>query len=178
MRAFPCIHPFLRVGLASHPHRFQAIDKLLPENTLIRHTPLFTNPLVSELKQYVKIAMPWEDHHVYFADATGIPPHVIHAYGMRRLEAKVDSFPTKVNESLDGRQMGGQMGGAVSCSQVARVIESSPSFHRIEKNQTRIVALLEAREASASGEGRAGEAGPKYQVFTHSDGVNRRIPPE
>ena len=70
MKAFPAIHKFLRIGLASHLRHLETIEELLPPNARLCQTPLFTSLLVVDLKQYVNIAMPWQDHHNYFAEAT------------------------------------------------------------------------------------------------------------
>jgi hypothetical protein len=53
--------PILRVGLASHLMHREHYMEHLPVNATLKTTPLFTNPLVMELKRFVHIAMPWEE---------------------------------------------------------------------------------------------------------------------
>ncbi len=43
MAVFPSIHPFLRIGLASHLHHCNEINKLIPPNGKLCQTPLFTH---------------------------------------------------------------------------------------------------------------------------------------
>ena len=51
MKAFPTIHRFLHIGLASHLRHIDTIEDLLPHSAMLLDTPLFTNPLVLELKE-------------------------------------------------------------------------------------------------------------------------------
>ena len=86
LRAFPSIRRLLRIGLASHLIHYEAYDSpvyssdprpIVPANSKLRASPLFTNPRILALKQHVAIAMPWESHYKYFSPASGIPPHVM-----------------------------------------------------------------------------------------------------
>lgn len=72
MRAYPSIYPFLCVALASHLHHFTEINRMVPLNEKLCQTPLFTNPRVMELKQHVRICMPWDSHAIYFAETSGL----------------------------------------------------------------------------------------------------------
>ena len=84
LQANPTIRKLLRIGLASHLIHWDCYDApvfptdehpILPTNSPLRCTPLFTNPLVNNLKEHVHIAMPWESHYKYFKPASGLPPH-------------------------------------------------------------------------------------------------------
>ena len=47
---FKTIKQFLVIGLASHLTHLDAIDELIPENSKLRHTPLFTSNMIPDLK--------------------------------------------------------------------------------------------------------------------------------
>ena len=87
LQANPTICKLLRIGLVSHLIHWDCYDApvfptdehpILPTNSPLRCTPLFTNPLVNNLKEHVHIAMPWESHYKYFKNPpSGLPPHVM-----------------------------------------------------------------------------------------------------
>ena len=60
---FKTIKRFLVIGLASHLVHLKEIEELIPDNSKLRHTPLFTSNMIPDLKQHVRVAMPWEDHY-------------------------------------------------------------------------------------------------------------------
>ena len=144
MKTFPDIHKFLRIGLTSHLQHLKTIEELVPPNARLRQTPLFTNPLVAELKQYVKIDMPWQDHHIYFAEATGLPPHVIELAKLTEIKACIDAIPQRVEEILENKQLN----GPVSLAQMRRLVENSPAIKKMEEGMDRMACALENSQAS------------------------------
>jgi hypothetical protein len=54
-----------------------ALVKLLPDNSPLRNTPLFSYPRVSALTKGVTFTMPIEDKCRYFKQPTGIPLHTL-----------------------------------------------------------------------------------------------------
>ena len=184
LRVFPSLRPFLRIGLASHLHHLEAIEELLSPRAKLRSTPLFTNDAVKELKRHVRIAMPWEDHHIYFAPATGLPPHVVQMNQVEKLQAQVDDLPRVFEQILDDKQMA----GPVSKREMRKMIEQNPTIRRVEGIMARVEAFLDAKErpdependgSAESGDrnrGRAGRRSTQFGKFLHPDGVERRIP--
>jgi len=45
-----------------------------------------------ELKQYVRIAMPWDDHVINFAEATGLMPCCVQLNNQKRMVTKIDEL--------------------------------------------------------------------------------------
>lgn len=179
MSAFPEIHRFLRCGLAAHLIHFEEIDAMLPPDAKLRMTPLYTNPLVLELKEHVRIAMPWEDHHIYYSEASGLPPHVIQLNQMEQLKSICRAIPDKLEALLDRRQMN----GPVSLEQIRRevrvVVETSPTMRKLEEA---VALILRANELRSPAEEEADAAATaamtqRYEKFPHPDGVRRRVPP-
>ena len=176
MSAFPTIHKFLRIGLAAHLWHLDKIEELLPQNSILRQTTLFTNPDVADLRPHVRIAMPWEDHAVYFADATGLPPHVLHLSKLQQLEDKVDKMPKKLEDMLEAKQMN----GPVSLAQMKTIVATCPIVRRMEATMIRMEAVIESRGVSAEPDQVAdftGGIGTRFDLFDHPDGKKRRIPP-
>ena len=101
---FPSIRQLLRIGLASHLIHFDNYSNpvyrtdprpVIPANSVLQQTPLYTNPRIQQLKQHVAIAIPWERHYKYFKPASGIPPHVmLYAY-IKSLELQVQDIPNQ-----------------------------------------------------------------------------------
>jgi hypothetical protein len=58
-----------------------------------------------ELKQHVRIAMPWDDHAIYFAEANGLMPCRVQLNNQKRMEKKIDELPSRFEGLLDERQM-------------------------------------------------------------------------
>ncbi len=156
MDANPTLHPFLRIGLASHLMHIEEINNYLPTDALLRQTPLYTNAKVEELKQWVRIAMPWEDHYIYFADSSGLPPHVTQLSKLQEIlkrqdesdakmeahhnktDAKIDALPGVLEELLDDRQMA----GPVSVSQIKKLIDDSPRMKKMEAASKKMEAAV------------------------------------
>jgi hypothetical protein len=173
MAVYPSIHPFLRIGLASHLHHFDAINRMIPANGELRRTPLFTNARVMELKQHVRIAMPWDDHAIYFAEATGLMPCHVQLNNQMRMEKKIDELPSRFERLLDQRQMN----GPVTYAQMQKLVDNSPVVNGLVQTVNSMRVMLEGRllpadSTSANSQG----AVPKYHVFPHPDGKQRRIP--
>eukprot|EP00956_Cyclotella_meneghiniana_P022434 scaffold42466_cov42-Cyclotella_meneghiniana.AAC.1 len=100
---------------------------IIPANSKLRASPLFTNPRILALKQHVTIAMPLESHYKYFSPASGIPPYVmIYAY-IKSLDVTVDNMPQKFEAMLDRRQMAGPL----SLDQIAQAVENGPRITAI-----------------------------------------------
>ena len=188
LAAFPTIRKLLRIGLASHLIHYDSLSKpvyqadprpILPANSALHRTAIFTNPRVLELKQYVSIAMPWEGHYKYFAPASGLPPHVmIYAY-IKSLDMKIQNIPQKIEELLDRRNMM----GALSLDQIARAVENGPRIsamindiatmkRRMENN---INITVQAGASEGAGRAIVRRARPHYQ-YKHPDGKERHVP--
>eukprot|EP00804_Cyclotella_cryptica_P020114 CCRYP_020133-RA/>CCRYP_020133-RA protein AED:0.24 eAED:0.24 QI:0/0/0/1/1/1/2/0/687 len=194
---FPTIRNFLRIGLASHcihMHRFEhAVGRndsrpIIPSHSPLHHTPLFTNLLIDELKEHVRIAMPWEsenflnpDGTTFFKPATGLPPHVtIFAY-IKGLEQQMENMPSRIEEILDKRQMSGPL----SLDQIVVAVENGPRMKAIAED----LAAMRRRVIRGSSDGDGEENGNAYsarprhlvnawliQQYKHSDGKYRRVP--
>jgi hypothetical protein len=181
MRNFPAIHQFLRIGLASHLHHLDKIEELLPPNANLRGTALFTNPLVSELKQHVRIAMPWDGHYIYFADSSGLPPHVMELAKLRSIEEKVDKVPDVTAAKIETLFESHQMNGPVSLTQMKKLVENSPTMKMMAAAVSRLEVLAQERAPTTEPrevENFTGGIGTRYDLFNHPGGIQRRIPPD
>jgi len=177
MSAYPLIHRFLRIGLASHLIHFKEIDELLPANSILRQTPLFTSPQVAELRQYVRIAMPWEDHHIYFADPSGLPPHATQLHELREIKHLIqDWLPRYLEGMLEKRQMNGPVSLAQMRTMVAASVAQSPVICNLEQNMANLTSHIMRTAQSTSGN-ESSDVGSHYQLFQHADGKSRRVPP-
>jgi hypothetical protein len=127
---FQSFVPLLRVGLASHLMHRKYYEEHLPDNAILKTTPLFTNPLVLEIKKFVHIAMPWEDKYKYFQPATGLPPHIIISAYMRGMHEDILAIPAKIEEMLQQRQMAGPL----SLAQIAERIENGPKMKAMQED--------------------------------------------
>ena len=172
---FPTIRNFLHVGLASHLKHIEDIEDLLPQNSKIRDTPLFTNPLVSKLEQHVRIAMPWDDHYKYFKiEATGLPAHVTILAEMRGVERNLDDLPKKLEQMLETRQMN----GPVTLAQMRIMVNDNKRMKNIEENISLLTSIVkEGQFAGSQTDEITGGLGRKYEMFDHQDGLKRRVPP-
>lgn len=192
LRAFPSIRRLLRIGLASHLIHYEAYDNpvyasdprpVVPANSKLRASPLFTNPRILALKQHVAIAMPWESHYKYFSPATGIPPHVmIYAY-IKSLDVKVENMPQKIEEILDRRQMAGPL----SLDQIATAVENGPRITAIANDIAALRRVIQENgvvrgntdtQASTSVNPLTQQPLARLQrQYQHPDGKVRRVPP-
>eukprot|EP00804_Cyclotella_cryptica_P001683 CCRYP_009072-RA/>CCRYP_009072-RA protein AED:0.30 eAED:0.29 QI:0/-1/0/1/-1/1/1/0/334 len=194
---FPTIRNFLRIGLASHyihMHRFEhAVGRndscpIIPSHSPLRHTPLFTNPLIDELKEHVCIAMPSEsdnflnpDGTTFVKPATGLPPHVtIFAY-IKGLEQQMENMPSRIEEILDKRQMSGPL----SLDQIVVAVENGPRMKAIAEDLAAMRRRVIRGSSDGDGEenGNANSARPRHlvnarliQQYKHSDGKYCRVP--
>jgi len=200
IRKFPQMKKLLRIGLACHLFHRDEYDglldkeakmsvahrsaKLLPDNSPLRQTPLFTNPDIIALKPHVAICMPWESNrNVCFKPATGLPPHtVMLAYirGLREDMKKqgeiLNELPAKIAEMLDNRTMN----GPVSLEQIARAIENGPKFTAMAKDVSSLTRMM-AEGAVAVGGRRRNNGVPDHNMrlireYQHSPGIYRRVP--
>ncbi len=147
MAVFPSIYPFLRIGLASHLHHYNEINKLIPPNGKLRETPLFTNSRVLELEKHVQICMPWDGHAHYFAEESVLMPHHVMKNNEKRIEQKIDELPSKIEALLEDKQMN----GPVSLSWMKKLAENSPAMRRVEQTIACMESILEMRMESNSG---------------------------
>lgn len=178
LRRFPAIHRFLRIGLASHLIHLDTIEELLPERCALRNTALFTNPAVQELRKYVKIAFPWDNHYKYYADASGLPPHVLIMAEFKKQGKKIDALVPKIEEMLESHQMT----GTVSVSQIRRIVESSPTIRNMSTVLAEVSARLQDQQrfsnaAAADEDNSMGRVGDQFDMFDHPDGHRRHFPP-
>ena len=105
LRKVPNLIPVLRVGLASHLHVRDELEKLYPPDSPIRCTTLFTSTEILELKKYVKVTMPWEEDGLAYA--TGVPPHSIMLAQIEQLKHMVKDQPGEIERMMDDRVMSG-----------------------------------------------------------------------
>ena len=71
------------------------LGKILPDSSPLQHTPLLTNPMITDLKEHVRIVIPWENHYKFIKPATGLPSQeIIYAY-IKVLKHNVNSIPEK-----------------------------------------------------------------------------------
>ena len=143
----------LRIGLASHLWHQKSYDKLvpsqdpstlvklLPNNSPLRRTALFTCSRVTALSKYVLIEMPWEDRFRYFQQPTGIPPHSLllgYFRGLKlpfgKLGQKLDELPIKFGEMLDEQ---GTRGG-LTLDHIVRAVEQALQLSGISKDVAHI----------------------------------------
>ena len=185
LQANPTIRKLLRIGLASHLIHWDCYDApvfptdehpILPTNSPLRCTPLFTNSLVNNLKEHVHIAMPWESHYKYFKPASGLPPHVmIYAY-IRGLEEKVQNIPSKIEEILDKQQMTGPL----SLDQIAKAVENGQRISGIHNQMAALTRMLENNQFTAGGSDRHSTTHATnarlVRQYGHPDGKYRRVP--
>lgn len=181
--------PILRVGLASHLIHYDCYDrpidatrpeagKLIPDQSHLRLTTLFTNPMITELKEYVSIAMPWQNHYRFFKPATGIPPHVmIYAY-LRQVREEVNNIPNRLEEILDNRQM---IGG-LSMNQITDSVVNSPMMQAMARDVSKIMRWVNAGGNAVATTGVANDRRvPRQNMrlqreYKHGDGRYRRVP--
>ena len=86
--------------------------------------PLFTNPAITDLKEHVQIAMPWEKHYKLFKAATGLPPQVIIYSYLKGLKEDINVIPQKLEQILESRKIVGQL----SLDQITRAVEQGPRW--------------------------------------------------
>ena len=180
LRRFPQIHRFLQIGLASHLIHLDKIEEVLPQRCALRNTALFTDPAVLELKKHVKIAFPWDDHYKYYADASGLPPHVMIFNEFQKQNKLILQLIPAFEEMLERHQMTGN----VSASQIRNIAASNPTLKSLEASVAQLVARFEeqsrvnnANAALADDDG-MGRVGGQFDVFDHPDGIRRHFPPE
>lgn len=117
--------------------------------------------------------MPWDDHYVYFAEATGLMPHHIQMNNQMRIEKKIDKLPERFEEILDERQMA----GPVSLAQMQKLVDNSPVVKRLEQNVCKMSAMIESRYGNeAAAESSQRRVGSNSRAFPHPDGTLRGIP--
>ena len=167
---FPTINRFLVIGLASHLNHLQAIEKLLPDNSKLRHTPLFTSSLVAELKQHVRVAMPWENHYKYFSPATGIPPHIMNYRYFEEIKTILKNIPNELDAKLDARQMNGQ----VSLAQMKQMFEGGELMQSLARDIKSLKRT--ALRAEGDEDGNREPRQKKFKWHVHGDGMQRRVP--
>jgi len=192
------IMPILRVGLASHLIHRDSYDgllkeghpesgKLLPDDSPLRSTPLFTNPIMNQLKKWVHIAMPWEDNYEkYFHKTTGIPPHVVlMAYikglqaDMRGVVQAVQNVPSEVERLLERRQMAGPL----SLESIVNAVENGAVMTGMAANVSTLMQLLLTEGGQLRIDGSRNISGQRHahnmrlvSQYRHADGEYRRVP--
>lgn len=130
--------------------------------------------------------MPWEDHYIFFAPATGLPPQVMLYSYIRGLKKEVTegfaNIPKVFRELFDERTMNGQL----SLTQLTRAVEDGPKMNAMANDIAAMRSLIEqyGYAAAAAGEGagmsQRNVARPNIRLvrqYVHSsDGKCRRIP--
>jgi hypothetical protein len=176
---FRSICPILRVGLASHLIHRESYINHLPTTAILKTTPLFTNPLVSELKSFVHIAMSWESKYKYFKPATGLPPHIIISAYMKGMHEDILALPDRLEELLQRRQMAGPL----SLDEIACRIENGPKMTAIQED----LAIMKRMMLEGGGFNGPVAGGPRvnrptprhnmrlFQEYKHN-GKYRRVP--
>lgn len=188
LAAFPSIQKLLRIGLASHLQHLDSYSgpvyptdarPIISNASILRLTPLYTNPRIQALKEHIAIAMPWESHYKYFKPASGLPPHVILYAYIKELDVKVQGIPNKIEELLDRRNMAGDL----SLDQIARAVENGPRMAAMAAD----LAALRRANAVLNNDVGTGAGTPDnnpgtvtarlHRQFRHPDGKMRRVPP-
>ncbi|GFH47913.1 hypothetical protein CTEN210_04389 [Chaetoceros tenuissimus] len=105
LKRVPNLVPVLHVGLASHLHVRDELEKMYPSDSPIRCTTLFTSPEILDLKKYVKVTMPWEEDGLAYA--TGVPPHSIILAEIEALKHMLKDQPSQIEKMMDDRVMSG-----------------------------------------------------------------------
>ena len=158
LSAFPSIRKLLRIGLASHLNHLEGFSgpvypsdprPILPANSVLRQTPLFTNPRIQQLKEHVTIAMPWESHYKYFKPASGLPPHVVIFAHLKSLDVRIQEMPRKKEELLDKRSMAGPL----SLDQIARAVENGPRMSSMASDIAALRRIVQDNNPSVEGGG-------------------------
>eukprot|EP00984_Skeletonema_dohrnii_P008493 scaffold3129_cov125-Skeletonema_dohrnii-CCMP3373.AAC.1 len=78
---------------------------------------------VMELKQHVRIAMPWDDHAINFAEAI-LAGYIcrVQFNNQKRMEKKIDELPSRFEGLLDERR---QMNGPIILAQMQKLVDRS-----------------------------------------------------
>lgn len=191
------IMPILRVGLASHLIHRDSYDelleegkpesgKLLPDDSPLRCTPLFTNPIMNQLKKWVHIAMPWEDHYEkYFQKATGIPPHVVLMAYIKGMQADisgltnaVQNIPSELDRLLERRQMAGPL----SLESIVDAVQNGPVMTGMARDVARLTEMLtDGGQLRTDGSRNTSNQRAAHNMrlvtqYRHADGEYRRVP--
>ena len=104
---FPTLRKFLRVGLASHLLHSEELNGVFPGDSIVRSTPLYTSNAILQLKQYVKITLPWEDGGLAYA--SGIPPHTAILSNQQELKGLIENIAPAIERMMDDRNMSGNL---------------------------------------------------------------------
>ncbi|KAL7542442.1 hypothetical protein ACHAWF_007176, partial [Thalassiosira exigua] len=184
----------LRIGLASHLIHLDSYNRcskpgdaaygtkmLIPRNSPLRQTPLFTSPLMNELKEHVRIAMPWEKHHKYFKDASGLPPHVMIYATLKGMDLKIDRFAEKVPERIEQILDDRQMMGNLSLKQISEAVGNGPHMQAMARDMAALKRMLEEGARASSTQAGSRRSTPTHNMrlrreYKHRDGVYRRVP--
>ena len=179
--------PILRVGLASHLIHYPSYDrlldpaqphhgKLIPDTSPLRRTTLFACPEITALKEYVRIAMPWEGHYKYFKAATGLPPHVMMFAYLKEINQNVSNIPHTLFERIENRGMLGDL----SLEQITRAVEQGPRLTAIANDVAALRRIVQEGSISTGGGHSTSAARQNIRLvceFKHGDGKYRRVPP-
>ena len=149
----PDFIPILRIGLASHLIHYDSYDrpldiirpelgKLVPDRSPLRRTTLFTTPMITALKEHVRIAMPWQKHYRYFKPATGLPPHVLMYAYIRDVQQDVNDIPRRLEELLDSRQMLGGVPINQITDRIINAVENGAMLRSLTRDVATIMALV------------------------------------
>ena len=158
----PHLRPLLRKGLLSHLHHRKSYDdsilirdrdgslpvKLLPKNSPLRATALFTNPRVEAMRKYTTIAMPWEEDKCrYFKQPTGIPPHSLLLGYVRGLKDSFEALPSKLEAMLDRRKAS----SGLALDQIVRAVEEAPQMSAMLNDIASIKRMMADGGVAAGG---------------------------
>ncbi|GFH50506.1 hypothetical protein CTEN210_06982 [Chaetoceros tenuissimus] len=105
LKRVPNLIPVLCVGLVSHLHVWNELEKIYLPDSPIRCTILFTSPEILDLKKYVKVTMPWEEDGLAYT--TGVPPHSIMLAQIEQLKHMIKAQPCEIEMMMDDRVMSG-----------------------------------------------------------------------
>ena len=159
-----------------------ALVELSPPDSPLRKTPLFTNPRVSDLRQYATVAMPWEGDKIsYFSQPSGIPPHTLLLGYIRGLKECFDELPSKIEAMLDTRDRR----GGLSIDQIIRAVGESPKIVTMSDDMATIKQMIAngivtrgGNESNPSGaERRRSRSARLLREFKHGENNYRRVPP-
>jgi hypothetical protein len=180
LRSFPSIRPFLRIGLASHLHHRQELDKEYPISSPIRVTLLYTSQELQDLKSLVKISMPWEDGTHAYLEATGIPPHTLLLCGQEEVKAMIERIVPSMRNEMDDRTMN----GVLSETRMREIVLNNPIIGEMRNDIQEVRELLIDLNDMTIGAGELPltrrQSGTRRNVYETwvVDNMFRRVPPD
>ena len=99
-KSFVNIQGFFRVGLATIFCNKRALDDMIPDDTQLRCTAVFTDTEADKLIKYAHFQCEWQDSGILL-NVTGVPPHVILMGQLRDLHTELKTIVPLVLDGVD-----------------------------------------------------------------------------